>query len=507
MRNSIRISAILLASAASGLCQTRISLQTQSRNVDFSAADSTRSFKSGVTPPVNCAVGDTFFKTDAPAGQNYYGCTAPNSWTLQSGGSGFSGLSQNLTDLKVTAPSGTALSVASGVYGVDGSTFSLSPVSFTIRSYSVQTVGATNPATVTLTASVSGIVRNGDTVQISGVNGSGCGMFNQTFSVVVSGAAQLTLTNLNASGCSYSGGGTVAGTENGTAYVYGNGSGSVTLEVPASSGVIASCTGSCVVNQVVVPTMTANGIPLATVAISAGAWSSVTDKRSFMSTRQLSAGTGIAISSSGGGSSLSIDTALVPQLGGANIWTGNNDFSAASSLQLPPKRFYANFNAASCRAGVGLSELSLESTGAPLTACISGVGNTVVGILQFSDSATNAVQEHFFLPPDWTGAIGIQAVWRAAQTAGNVVWSAQMACAGPNESINLSLGAAATANAAANGTANAITVTAIDPIPAAGCSAGKEAFFRFYRDGAAASDSMSGNAELISLRVTYFRAL
>ena len=330
MRNSIRISAILLASAASGLCQTRIDLQAQSRNVDFAAAESTRSFKSGVTLPVNCAVGDTFFKTDAPAGQNFYGCTGLNSWTLQSGGSGFSALSQGLTDLKVTATSGTALSVASGVYGVDGSTFSLSPVSFTIRSYSVQAVGATNPATVTLTASVSGIVRNGDTVQISGVNGSGCGMFNGTFSVVVSGAAQLTLTNVNASGCSYTGGGTVAGTGSGTAYVYGDGSGSVTLEVPASSGVIASCAGSCVVNQAVVPTMAVNGIPLATVTISAGAWSSVTDKRGFLSTRQLSAGTGIAISSSGGGSSLSIDTATVPQLGGSNAYTGANDFSGAA---------------------------------------------------------------------------------------------------------------------------------------------------------------------------------
>lgn len=42
----------------------------------------------GTTLPSTCAVGDMFFKTDAVAGSNLYGCTATNTWTAQAGGGG-----------------------------------------------------------------------------------------------------------------------------------------------------------------------------------------------------------------------------------------------------------------------------------------------------------------------------------------------------------------------------------------------------------------------------------
>jgi hypothetical protein len=43
---------------------------------------------SGSSLPATCLVGDTFFVTTATAGENTYGCTSPNVWTLQSGGGG-----------------------------------------------------------------------------------------------------------------------------------------------------------------------------------------------------------------------------------------------------------------------------------------------------------------------------------------------------------------------------------------------------------------------------------
>lgn len=56
---------------------------------DFSGAASTSPNKKGLASaiPATCTVGDTYFETDATAGQNLYGCTATNTWTLQ-GGSG-----------------------------------------------------------------------------------------------------------------------------------------------------------------------------------------------------------------------------------------------------------------------------------------------------------------------------------------------------------------------------------------------------------------------------------
>jgi len=65
--------------------QTQIDLRTQAKNVDFSTASSTRPMALGIALPVTCATGAMFFKTSAPAGENLYGCTAANTWTLQSG--------------------------------------------------------------------------------------------------------------------------------------------------------------------------------------------------------------------------------------------------------------------------------------------------------------------------------------------------------------------------------------------------------------------------------------
>lgn len=45
----------------------------------------------GATLPAKCQVGQIAFKSGAVPGQNIYGCTSPNIWTLQSGGGGGGG--------------------------------------------------------------------------------------------------------------------------------------------------------------------------------------------------------------------------------------------------------------------------------------------------------------------------------------------------------------------------------------------------------------------------------
>lgn len=53
---------------------------------DISGKTSTKPVKTGTTAPATCSVGELFYDTDATAGQNLFGCTATNTWTLQSGG-------------------------------------------------------------------------------------------------------------------------------------------------------------------------------------------------------------------------------------------------------------------------------------------------------------------------------------------------------------------------------------------------------------------------------------
>ena len=81
--------------------QTQIDLRTQAKNIDFTAANSTRPIKTGTVLPATCVPGDMFFKTDAPAGANLYGCTAANTWSVQggipSGNCQYNATSQTLT--------------------------------------------------------------------------------------------------------------------------------------------------------------------------------------------------------------------------------------------------------------------------------------------------------------------------------------------------------------------------------------------------------------------------
>jgi hypothetical protein len=75
----------LSASLSGAWAQTRLDLRAQSKNVDFSAATSTKPSKIGTTLPASCSVGETFLKTDAQPGQNFYACAAGNVWTPQGG--------------------------------------------------------------------------------------------------------------------------------------------------------------------------------------------------------------------------------------------------------------------------------------------------------------------------------------------------------------------------------------------------------------------------------------
>lgn len=83
----IRLSFALLAIGLSVDGQNSVSSLNSTGVTDFSGSTSTKPAKTGASLPVTCSVGEQFYLTSAPAGQNLYGCTSLNTWTLQSGGS------------------------------------------------------------------------------------------------------------------------------------------------------------------------------------------------------------------------------------------------------------------------------------------------------------------------------------------------------------------------------------------------------------------------------------
>ncbi len=72
--------------AAAAMAQTQVDLRLQSKGVDFSGASATKPMSTGAALPGTCTSGQMFFVTNAPAGQNLYGCVANNVWALEAGG-------------------------------------------------------------------------------------------------------------------------------------------------------------------------------------------------------------------------------------------------------------------------------------------------------------------------------------------------------------------------------------------------------------------------------------
>lgn len=97
---------------------------------NFGGGTTTQPHKTGTSLPASCSVGQMYYKSDATAGQNIYGCTATDTWTLQGDGGGPGGLSDpgsngvvvrtalNTTIARsVAAGSGVAVSNGDGVSG------------------------------------------------------------------------------------------------------------------------------------------------------------------------------------------------------------------------------------------------------------------------------------------------------------------------------------------------------------------------------------------------------
>jgi len=122
---------------ASALCQTTVNLKTQSRNVDFGKAVSTKPFKMGTVLPSSCVDGEMFFKSSAAAGQNLYAC---------SGGAWASTQAQGLVPSaagaveKLLSSDGVAL-----VWRALGGDVSGAPGGVAVRALRGKTVGTIDP--------------------------------------------------------------------------------------------------------------------------------------------------------------------------------------------------------------------------------------------------------------------------------------------------------------------------------------------------------------------------
>lgn len=347
---------VCLVAAQTLIGQTRVSLKTQGKEVDFSQATSVRPFQTGTTLPASCAEGEMFFKTDAPAGTNLYGCVA-GSWVQQAGG-GSSGpvLSVFGRTGHVTAQSGdysfsqilglvSNAQISAGVDAakigagtVDNTEFGYldgvtSPIQTQLNSKAAATHSHTLAGDVTGDVGSTSVERirgrpvssaapsggqvlawnatlgQWEPASVSG-GGSGSGTANTPLEVTRSTATQLAIgsncslaapcvVRFGAVSYTYTSAATATVTSgSGTAYLYVTSDGSRIVGIP-SSGMSVSCTGCSVVSGVTA--FPVDSLPLYTWSASTAQWSaSGTDYRAILSAgRRFVGGPGISVAESG----------------------------------------------------------------------------------------------------------------------------------------------------------------------------------------------------------------
>jgi len=185
MRYGIVLAIAMLAARA----QTQIDLRTQAKSVDFSGAASTKPLKTGTALPVSCATGEVFFKTSAPAGANFFACTAANTWSVEGGGGGGNGaLAIESNGALIGSRGGVNLIAGTGIQEALTDTGSQINVQTSLDSAVVQTQPGEQSGAVLVCSSVNG---NANTYQ--------CAM-NPTVSAYTTGMVLHWIPNVNGGG-------------------------------------------------------------------------------------------------------------------------------------------------------------------------------------------------------------------------------------------------------------------------------------------------------------------
>ena len=330
--------------------QTMIDLRTQSKNVDFSSAISTRPFKSGTALPATCAVGEMFYKTDAPSGANLYGCISANAWAPQGQGSSIPSVSGKSGDVLSTDGSSVLWSAFGG--DLSGSAGSASVVQ--IQGRAVSSAAPQQGQALAWNATSS----RWEPQTVSSGGGGGIAMLSLAGDLVVARTSPATLSigancspvtpcNVRFGGAASSliSGGTAnitAGT--GTAFVYIASSGLLTI----GQNLTVNCTGNCIA-QSGVASFPPDSIPLFTWSATGGAWDANggTDLRSFLSTKVVVPGGGLMSVESSGKTTLSADPALIGLR--TAVPTASNTTCTTGSWAMDASYFYLCVSSASWR--------------------------------------------------------------------------------------------------------------------------------------------------------------
>ena len=321
--------------------------------------------------PSTCTAGDTFFKTDATPGQNIYGCSGANTWSVQSGGIpavagnadrllGTNGLSagwfalggdisgspQTLqvtglrgnrvssstpTDGQVLRWNSTALNWEPGTVASTSSSGSgttggdlYGPVSgATVTRLQNRPISATAPTDGQVLTWSQGV---GQWQPQSAGTGSSSGSGSTSATLNVLGVTYSSGNTLTIGGgcspsapCNVRFGNNVLSITTSSTVTWQSGTGTAFLYITAAGAVVVgsnltlTCAGGCITASGT-SSFPVNTVPLFTWNALLTGWDPTggRDARAYLSTKLVSAGTGVLLVESAQQSTIAVDTTLIP---------------------------------------------------------------------------------------------------------------------------------------------------------------------------------------------------
>lgn len=279
----------------------------------------------------------------------------------------------------------------------------------------------------------------------------------------------------------------------GSVKLFGNTSGDVTISPSAVAGTATALT---------LPATTG------TVALVSGALGTPTSVT-------LTSGTGLPISTGLTGAGTGVLTALgvnnnaaggySPIDGTATLTNKTIDVAGTGNAITIEQRKY--FPAAGCINVTAGSVWNLPATNPAVAACKTGT-NTNMGVLNFNDTTDQSGQIEYLLPTTWVGAIDARVFWLAAATSGATGWCVQLISTADAETDDAAYPAQGAGNCVsdtAKGTTLQMNSATITGVTATGVAAGELLHIKISRDadGGAVTDSMTGDASLIGVELTF----
>jgi hypothetical protein len=146
----------------------------------------------------------------------------------------------------------------------------------------------------------------------------------------------------------------------------------------------------------------------------------------------------------------------------------------------------------------------------PELVLITNTGTNPIPIMGYAFDASTRENMYFqFVIPNYgTGNISVVIDWmsRTAQTTGAVVWGASIAAVTPGDAQSIltkSLAAETTATTTVNGTASGMVASTVAVSNLDGVAANDLVWLRIGRDAAAGGDTMTGDATVLGVYLSY----